>query len=271
MSDGDKQVVLQAFRLLLQPLVRILLRSGITWKEAAETCKSSFVEVATTEYGLHGRPTNISRVAIMTGIGRREVSRLRKLLGVEPAPDLRSMNSATRLLSGWYLDTDYTRRSGAPRDLEFEGAAPSFSTLARKYAPDTAPITMVRELQRVGAVEERDDGRLRVLKRYYMPLAMDRDALLRAGSVLRDLGDTVDYNLTRGEDDPTRFEGRATNAQVPRTIVAAYRAFLEEQGQGLLERVDEWLSRHEVPADSPRSQKTTRVGIGVYQIQDDER
>lgn len=269
MSENDKNVVLKAFRLLLQPLVRILLRSGVTWKEAAEVCKTTFVEVATKEFGLHGRPTNISRVAIMTGIGRRDVSRLRKLLAIEQPADLRSMNSATRLLTGWHLDSAYKTEAGLPREISFDGDEPNFTSLARKYAADTAPITMLRELQRVGAVEDRD-GRLRALKRFYMPLAMDADAVLRAGSVLQDLGNTVDYNLVRQAGDPTRFEGRATDVTVRRADIASFRTFLEDEGQGLLERADEWLSRHEVSENERQRKKTVRLGIGVYQIQDDD-
>jgi len=270
-SEGSKKVVLKAFRLLLQPLVRILLRSGVTWKEAAEICKVTFVDVATKEFGLHGRPTNISRVAIMTGIGRRDVSRLRKLLAEEQPADLRSMNSATRLLTGWHLDPDYVTESGKPRDLRFDGDDPGFAALARKYAADTAPITMLRELQRVGAVAESDNGRLRVLQRYYMPLAMDADAIVRVGSVLQDIGNTVDYNLVRKTADSTRFEGRATNPSVARADVKKFRAFLEEEGQAFLERVDEWLSRHEVAGEASRPQRTMRLGVGIYQIQDEDR
>jgi hypothetical protein len=270
MSDKNKTTILKAFRLLLQPLVRILLRSGITWKEAAEVCKTTFVEVATDEFGLHGRPTNISRVAIMTGLGRRDVSRLRKLLDVEQPADLGKMNNATRVLTGWHLDPDYVTESGTPRQIEFEGGTGSFSALTRKYAGDIAPITMLRELLRVAAVEERADGVLLVLKRYYMPLQMDADAIFRAGSVLRDLGNTMDYNLVRIPDQPTRFEGRATNSMVRSVDVPAFRAFLETEGQALLERADAWLSRHEQSGDTRRKYKITRIGVGIYQIQDDE-
>ena len=271
MSENSQKNVLKSFRLILKPLVRILLRSGITWKEAAEVCKTTFVEVATNEFGLHGRPTNISRVAIMTGLGRRDVSRLRKLLDTEQLPDLGKMNNATRVLTGWHLDRDYRTDSGKPRQIRVEGDSQSFSVLTRKYAGDIAPITMLRELLRVGAVAERTDGTLQVLKRYYMPLPMDPDAVFRAGSVLQDLGNTIDYNLVRDADDPTRFEGRATNANVRNVDVKAFRAFLETEGQDLLERVDEWLARHEPSADTRRKYKITRLGVGVYQIQDDER
>jgi hypothetical protein len=271
MSDNNKETILKAFRLLLQPLARILLRSGITWKEAAEVCKTTFVEVATNEFGLHGRPTNISRVAIMTGLGRREVSRLRRLVDSEQPPDLGKINNATRVLTGWHLDPAYLGDSGKPRKIMFEGDTVSLSDLVRRYASDIAPITMLRELVRVGAVNERPDGTLQVLKRYYMPLQMDADAVYRAGSVLQDLGNTIDYNLVRDTADPTRFEGRATNANVRNVDVKAFRAFLETEGQALLERADEWLLHHEPAADTRRKYRTTRLGVGIFQIQDDER
>jgi hypothetical protein len=270
MSESGKALVLRAFRLLLQPVVRILVRSGVTWKEAAQVCKTTFVEIATEEFGLHGRPTNMSRVAIMTGLSRRDVSRIRKLLASEEPVDFSYMNSATRLLTAWHLDAAYLDKSGKPLEIPFAGD-PGFTTLVHKYAGDIAPITMVRELQRVGAVKELADGMLRVLKRFYMPLTLDADAVLRGGSVLRDLGNTIDYNLVRNFDEATRFEGRATNEHVRVADVPAFRAFLEVEAQAFLERVDAWLSRHEPPENSERKYKTTRLGIGVYQIQDDDR
>jgi len=271
MSEGGKSTVLRAFRLLLKPIVRILVRSGVTWKEAAEVCKTTFVEVATSEFGLHGRPTNMSRVAIMTGLGRRDVSRIRKLLAAEQPVDFGRINNATRLLTGWHLDAAYLSDSGRPQEIEFTGNEPSFTELAHRYAGDIAPITMLRELQRVGAVMELEDGSLRVLKRFYMPLTIDPEAILRGGSVLRDLGNTIDYNLMRDADASTRFEGRATNVNVRAADLAKFRAFLEEEGQSFLERADEWLSRHEPPAETQRKYRTTRLGIGIYQIQDDDR
>jgi hypothetical protein len=270
MSDANQTTILRAFRLLLRPLVRILLRGGITWKQAADVCKATFVEVATDEFGLHGRPTNISRVAIMTGLGRRDVSRLRRLIDAEQPVDLGRMNSASRLLTGWHVDPDYLTGSGRPRDLSFDDGPISFTSLAHKYAGDIAPVTMQRELLIVGALAELDDRSLRALKRYYMPLAMDDESILRAGSVLQDLGNTMDYNLTREETDPTRFEGRATNSNVRAVDAVAFREFLESEAQALLERADAWLALREPSPDAKRQYKTTRIGIGIYQIQDDE-
>ena len=269
MSDDVKSASLRAFRSLLRPVVRILLRGSVTWKEAAEACKAAFVEVATEDFGLHGRPTSISRVAILTGLGRREVSRVRQLITSEQPPELGRMNAATRVLSGWHLDPEFLDGKGAPWDLPFQGAGPSFTTLARRYSGDIAVITMLHELHRVGAIEEQVDGSLRVLKRYYMPIVMDPAATLQAGSMLEDLGNSAHYNLTRPAGAPSRFVGRATNARIRPADVAAFREFLEAEGQALLERADAWLTAREVAADSQRRHRVARLGVGLYQIEDD--
>ncbi|RMF97703.1 MAG: hypothetical protein D6727_04960 [Gammaproteobacteria bacterium] len=269
MSSDPKATLIRAFRLMLRPIVRLLLRGGVTWRETAEACKQSFVEVATSDYGLHGRPTNISRVAILTGLSRREVRRLRKELAEETAGELDNMNAATRVLTGWHLDPDFQDRHARPLDLPVAGEGASFATLVQRYGRDIAAVTLLRELQRNEAVEELADGRLRVRKRYFMPSPLDPAAVLRAGSVLRDLAMTIEYNLACEPGEPTRFEGRASNDHMTIADEKAFRAFLEREGQAFLERVDEWLSLHEASPSEARKYRLRRFGAGVYQIRDD--
>jgi hypothetical protein len=78
MQDTAKNNVLSALLKALRPIARFLMKSGIGYREFAEISKSAFVDVATSDYGLRGRPTNISRVAVMTGLTRKEVKRLRE-------------------------------------------------------------------------------------------------------------------------------------------------------------------------------------------------
>lgn len=274
MKNELKRAALAALRLALRPLFRILLRSGVTWQEAGEVCKATLVEVASSDFGLHGRPTNMSRVAIMTGLSRREVKRLRDLLGSEPEIDAGRLHGATRVLTGWHLDRDFTDEAGHPLDLAFEGQPGdqtrlTFTDLCKRHAGDLAPITMRRELVRVGAIKAMPAGELRVLKRYYMPLQMDPDAVVRGGSMLEDLGTTVSFNLGKAEGELSRFAGRATNTRIRSADARRFQVFLEQEGQAFLERMDEWLSRHELsPTDDSAETRSLRVGVGVYGIQD---
>ena len=261
----------------MRPLFKILLRSGVTWQEASEVCKATLVEVATSDFGLHGRPTNMSRVAIMTGLSRREVRRLRDLLGAEPQIDAGRMHGATSVLTGWHLDPDFSDKAGQPLDLAFERTSVddigiTFTELCERYGGDLAPVTMRRELARVGAMAELPAGNLHVLMRYYMPLQMDPDAVVRGGSMLEDLGTTVSFNLGKAEDEVSRFAGRATNTRIRSADARRFRTFLETEGQAFLERVDEWLSRHEKPTtDVGKKTRSIRVGVGVYGIEDEHK
>ncbi len=227
------------------------------------------------DFGLHGRSTNMSRVAIMTGLSRREVRRIREQLTAEPEAATERMNGATRVLTGWHLDPQFTNSAGKPCDLAYESdsvthSGPTFTALCKRYGGDLAPITMRRELNRVGAVEELKSGKLRVLKRYYMPLHMEPEAVLRGGSMLADLGTTVSFNLGKAEAAPSRFAGRAINTRISTSNVRRFREFLDGEGQAFLERVDEWLTRQEIPPDDAAGgRRLNRIGVGVYGIQDE--
>jgi hypothetical protein len=263
MECSPKTVSLDACRRFLAPVAAWLLRAGITWKEFAEVSQMAFVESAGREFGLRGRLANVSRVALLTGLSRREVRRQRALLDSRPA-ETDSWNPASRLLSGWHQDPDFLE-NGKPAVLAASGPR-SMEALLRRYAGDIPHGALLKELQRAGAVVETVDGRFAVLKRYFMPLSIDPAATQRTGSVLEDLATTLDHNLSRRPDQPTRFEGRVTNLRVAASALAEFHSFLEKEGQAFLEKIDDWLSRRETRAGD--GQDFIRLGAGVYAIMD---
>ena len=64
MQDTIQRQILEALLIAIRPLARALLRAGIGYREFAEISKTAFVDIATKDYGLRGRPTNISRVPL---------------------------------------------------------------------------------------------------------------------------------------------------------------------------------------------------------------
>lgn len=264
--ENSKATTLKALRLLFRPVARILLKAGVNWKELIEVCKATYVEVASDDFGIRGRPTNVSRVAILTGFSRREVRRLRDLNAQQEPPAFERMNYATRVLSAWFSDTDYLDRTGTPRHLPVTGSNPSFETLCSRYSGDVPATTMLKELGHVGAIADREDGRLEARTRYYMPVLTDPEQVLRSGSVLEDVGQTVAYNLHREPDQKTRFERRASNTQIPANAIPAFRDFIEDEGQAFLEKVDAWLTEHE----DDQANNRVRLGLGAYWIEEKE-
>ena len=268
MTNDLKTAGFASARLLLRPVVRLLLRCGVTWKELAELCKLLYVEVAAEDFGKHGRPANGSRVAILTGLSRREVKRAKDLIGQDSQDyvAVERINHAARVLSAWHQDAEFCVAEGKPRLLPLEGEG-SFATLLKRFAPDIPPTAMLKELKSVGAIRITPQRKVRALTRYFMPMSLDPDAVVRSGAVLQDLGNTVAYNQLRAEGKRSRFEGRATNVRVRRVARRAFADYLEARGMAFLEDVDQWLSAHEAKSSAD---KTDRVGVGVYLIMDDD-
>ena len=254
------------FERLLRPVIRILLRHGVSLRELSELCKRICVSVAITDLGDNGKPMNTSRVALLTGMTRRDVRQVRLSLDADEQHTLGRMNSATRLLAGWFQDADFLDTEGKPMQLQLLAPFPSFTDLSKRYAGDIPVTAVVKELKRAAAIVELENGTLVAKTRYYMPghdSPARPEAMIRAGSVYQDLGNTVDYNLGRAADAPSRFERRATNARVGAENIAEFHRFIEDEGQKFLELIDQWLSGHEVREDEPDQTQTVRLGLGA--------
>ena len=176
MQDKIQKQLLDAFFVVLRPIAKILLRYGIGFREFAEVAKTAFVDVATSDFGIRGRPTNISRVAVMTGLTRKEIKRLRD--GLETGYESLSVKSTplAAVIHRWHSDSEYLDDSGRPAFLPFKGKRRSFESLVKKYGGDIPPGAMRAELRRIDAIEEDDNGSLRAIRRTIRPKA-DHDNL----------------------------------------------------------------------------------------------
>jgi hypothetical protein len=267
-SRAVRTRILDALGRLLEPIVLLLLKSGITWRELADLAKVKFVQVATREFGIRGRPTNASRVAILTGIDRRDVRKLRLAAAEQPAFEPGFMSKPTQVLDGWFHDPNFRTASGQPRDLPVSEGEVSFAALVRRYAPGIPHVAMIKELRAAGAIGDVGGDRLRALKRSYIPRELNENIVRLWGSVLQDVGTTLEHNLSRDEADPPRFERRALGLRVDSKSLAQFREMLEREGQAFLERIDEWISVHELSSSIEEQGAGIRLGVGVYHIQD---
>lgn len=255
-------------RRILRPIVGILLRNGLHFGDFAAIARSLYVEVSADEFGIKGRRTNTSRIAMMTGLSRTQAKRELDLLDEdvqsEGDPPLDHVRHASRLLLGWHLDQRFATADGKPRPLAVDGAGETFESLYEVYSGKAVPATsMLKELVAVGAVEELDDGRIVARARQYVPEATDPAALFRIGLAISDLATSAKHNLYRSERERPRFERFATNQLIPKKHVAAFQDYLAEEGQAFLERADDWLSEKET--DTP-DDDVVRIGVGVYQV-----
>ena len=200
MDDKIKKEILDAFLVVMRPIVRILLRFGISYGGFAEAVKTVFVDVASSDFGIRGRPTNISRVAVMTGLTRKEVKRLRnKIENGEEGITVKSTPMA-QILHYWHAEDDFIDKNGRPATLSFSDGEFSFTELVRRFGGDVPPGAMRTELKRVGSVSEHPDGSLSVISRVVLQKG-DTDNLVTglvhcAYPLLSTIAANTDPNLT---------------------------------------------------------------------------
>jgi len=263
----------KAYRRLLNPLVRILIRNGVTATETEELIRQVFVDSATSnEFQFPGRRLSDTRVAILTGLSRKEVHRLRNRSDSDKART--NLSRVARVIAGWNQDPDFTGPYGLPLAIPFEDDpnidARSFTELVRRHSGDMAPRAMLDELIRTGLAEFDDDNLIRNTGRSYIPTKLDPAAIEHLGKAVARLADTLDFNNQIESAELGRFERDVqTDIGLTEEQYTQFNIYLRTKCQQLLETLDNWLamqegriSAHRRPERLPKRKMMT--GIGVY-------
>jgi len=264
MSENVKKPLLAACRHLLHPLVRILLRHGVSYGEFADSVRGSYIDIAKNELVPADRPQTDARIAILTGLTKHEVLRIRALDSVDD--DGLPTNRIARVLQGWSQDPQYLGPYGLPLEVPFAGEAMSFEALVRKYAGDVPARALLEELVRVDAAVEMDDEYVRMTNRTYLPSPLDPAGLERLGNVVNYFVDTVDFNLQKKRQGTGRFERYAMTVEgLSPDAFQQFDALVREKGQELLEVLDDWLGQFETKGGHKLpSSEAIKTGVGIF-------
>ncbi len=271
MSDSIQLRMLNAIYACMLPIARLLLRSGITYQQFESVAKRAFVREAANDPESRGRPTNTSRIAVKTGLSRKDVKRLREWLAAEPeaANGLLGDQSGppARVLHAWHVDRRFVGRDGKPRDLDFQDDENGFCGLVRAVAGDVPPGAVRTELKRSGAVLELDDGKLRAVKRYYVPGSVDEKAITVMSGMVFPLTTGIAHNADPGRTVGGFIQRYAFSQTLRPEAVDEFRAWSRVQATQFIEQMDDWLAQHEDEAagSSANARAVYRnAGIGVF-------
>jgi hypothetical protein len=260
---------------LLRPLVRILLRNGVSYAAFSDLAKWVFVDVASKEFGVKDRKQTDSRISVITGLTRKEVARIKKLETPDDSAAEREYNRAARVIGGWLRDKRFTAADGAPAALSFDGNGKSkgngftFSDLVKSYSGDMTARSILDELLRVGAVERDAQGMVHLLMSAYVPKGSDAGKLHILGNDVALLIGTIDHNLHRSEEQP-RFQRKVAYDNLPAEALPHLRKLTNEYSQTLLQEIDGYLAQQDRDIH-PDVQGTGRkhAGVGIYYFEED--
>lgn len=253
---------------LLRPLVRILLRNGVSYGTFADLTKWTFVDVASKDFALKGRKQSTSRISVITGLSRREVMRVRKL----PRPDIiestEKHNRAARVIAGWRREAEFLNAQGKPAPLPMDGQAAAFSGLVKRFSGNVPPRAVLDELINAGMVELLPDDRIRLLERAYIPKNLDSHKINILGTDVKHLLSTINHNLQPGVSEPL-FQRKVSYDNLPEEILEKFHQLFSKKSQNLLENADKWLARHDRDATpSVKGAGRSRAGLGIFIFQE---
>jgi hypothetical protein len=264
MTSTPRELLASAVARILRPLIRILLRNGISYGTFADMAKREFVDLAAREFSVTGRKQTVSRIAVLTGLTRKEVKRLSESGAAEDRAAADRYQRAARVVAGWRRDHDFLDRRGAPAVLPITGTENSFQELVRRYSGDIPYRAVLDQLIADGSAAPVDGQRIRLTGRAYVP---SRDATMKLHILGVDtafLIDTIGHNIDASPAE-ARFQRKVMYDNLPDEALERFRRLSSRASQRLLETLDDWLSRHDRDS-SPDAAGTGRnvAGIGVY-------
>ncbi len=267
---GSKQghAIAAAVLRLLRPLARILLRNGVPYGAFADIAKQAYVDIASKEFTVAGKKQTASRVSIITGLTRKEVARIQKLSAPHETrePGI-PHNRAARVIGAWVRESTFQNANGEPALLDIDGKK-SFSELVKRHSGDMPVRAILDELIRVGAVAKTETGKLRLQERAYIPKTGEIEKLGILGTDVAGLIATIDRNLQSDVKEPY-FQRKVSYNALPESALPRLRSLTAEQGQALLEHLDQWMAEQDKDINPEVTDEgRRRAGIGVYYFEE---
>jgi hypothetical protein len=231
LQDPFKETAITALRRVVDPLVDLMIDTGITVQEFSRLVRDRAVRSAAARVARESGRNSNSRVAIITGLARAEVARI--LETNEPSFGLR------------------------------------FEQLVATHSAGIPVRAMLDQLTQIGAVEILPGQRVRAKSRVPIFQGMTCSAIANIGERAGDLLSTLKHNL-RTASTPL-FEATAFVGDVDIGVVPLVRRQMAEQGTAFIEGATSLFTRSRSRSRQSSTKKTPqcRVGVTVYYFEDE--
>jgi len=266
-TDPLKSGTISALTKIVDPLIDLILDTGVTVQEFTRILRERAVRRADARVTKENGRGSKSRVAILTGLPRSEVARI--LMAAE-VPQTRGAghHPARRVLNGWYENPAFLSENGDPAVLPIFGTRRSFERLVARYSAGTPVRAMLDQLVQINAVEMLPDQQVKAISRVPTLTGFNSIAIATIGDRTRDLLDTLLRNLRA---PAPLFEGTAVIGDIEADVVPVVKREIAEQGAIFIESANSLLSRSRNRTRPPKSKRGPkyRVGITAYYFQTD--
>lgn len=255
--------LVNALRRQLRPLVKFLIKSGITFPFLVDLLKELFIEVAEKDFKLNNKEQTDSRINFLTGIHRKDVKRLRNSNhNTDSIPD--SVSLGAQLVASWigtdqFLDNKQNPLA-LPRLIK-HGGPQSFEALVISVNKDIRSRAVLDEWLDLGIVTIDKQDRVRLNTNAFIPEKGYDEKAWFFGENLHDHISSASHNML-GERPP--FLDRAVfYDQLSQNSIDELRLISEQSGMRLLRKLNRRALELQTE-DKTQSDNNLRMRFGIY-------
>lgn len=256
----DRSAVIKTVRRLLRPMIRLMIGLGINARDFVEIVKMVYADVALQEGGEQGQATTLSGASRITGLTRREVTRLRGVLEKVPLDMETCRGPVERVLEAWHTDPRYVAQDGQPLQLERSG---HFAELINEHRGVLSAAALIGELKTHRLIRIAGDE-VTVQCRYLPADTLMSTSLTHLGSLIEVIGTSMSSEVRAQSVNATPFAGYYVSEQSVMVSADEVREYMDRQAAELLEHWDDCVDGR-ASADVSAGR---RLRIGVFAMQE---
>lgn len=263
-------ILVSAIIKIMRPLVRMLLKRGVSYGTFADLAKWVFADVAKKEFEIPGKKISDTRVSVITGLTRHDVKKLLATSSPEEFKIEEKHHRATSIINGWLFNKKYHDKNGKPLALPLKGPELSFESLVKEYGGDITFRSILDELVRSESLELLADNKIGLKKKIFLPNIDEEQILSILGEDVSALIRTIDHNIDNsGKKDFLQLN--ASSLYLPKEKLPYIRNEMKRKGIVFLEEIDAWLVAQEIDPKSKNAEEYYTGGLGIYYFEENDR
>lgn len=267
------QALLKPLARLLRPLVRLLIRSGVTFPVMADLLRGLYVDVAVRDLLPDPKAQTDSRISLLTGVHRKEIRRLRtEPPAADGIPAVVTLGS--QIIARWLGAPPYADAEGRPlplpRTARSTGEA-SFEGLVESVTKDVRARSVLDDWIGQEIVSLDPDGRVQLNRSAFIPRPGGEEQLFYFARNLHDHIAAAAANVATAGPAPY-FDRSMHYDRLRPDTVARLEATARDAAQQLLTDVNR-IALAMAEADDKTAGTggpVRRINLGVYVYVEDD-
>jgi len=266
-EDIDKkELIKRAAARVLRPLIRLIMTHGLAYREFCDLARITYFEIGRNILEEQNLKINDSRLSLLTGLNRKEISYLddihrSKSGAIIDSPKPRSLGAA--VIAEWVSNPRFLDAEDNPLPLPYTSESPeaiSFNNLVESVSKDMRAKTYLAELQRLQLVEISEDMIIRLKEDAFIPSADFSEKLSFFSSNIYDHMSAAVNNI-EGQNAPF-FERSAYHGHLSENDILELQRMISTKGMSFLKKI--YHETEKLSKVQTSENKKQRMTLGVY-------